>query len=192
MTQHTDPTAEQVQKPSLWARFQALSRGKKILATLIALIVIGVIGANVAPTESQDESESEEVATVEDDDAEAVEEDQDAGEASEEEAEITDYTVETVEGHAGEEVSITFDLPDHFTGGLMASAAQNTAREALSEAHDEHPGMYRYVVFIQGEDGLIANSAFEPSTLEGLDLDDATLNVFEHLDAGSAHPDLLD
>lgn len=87
---------------------------------------------------------------------------------------------------------IEFDLPDHFTAGLMASSAQRTAAERLEEAQSQYPDADRYYVWINGEDGPASNAAFEPETLDSLDLEDRTLNVFEHLDAGSAHPELLD
>lgn len=83
MTQHIDPTATEERKPSPWTRFMALSRGKKILAAIVALVIIGMFASNLSPTESQDESETEEAATVEPDDGtEATEDDQDdTGEA---------------------------------------------------------------------------------------------------------------
>lgn len=114
-------------------------------------------------------------------------------ETSEEEPETVDYTI-TLEEAFGDngEVRIEFDLPDHFTAGLMASSAQRTAADGLEEARAEYPDADRYYVWINGEDGPASNAAFEPETLDSLDLEDPTLNVFEHLDAGSAHPELLD
>ncbi|GAB3842109.1 hypothetical protein GCM10028800_01650 [Nesterenkonia populi] len=40
--------------------------------------------------------------------------------------------------------------------------------------------------------GSASNATFQPETVDSLDLEDRTLNVFKHLDAYSAHPELLD
>lgn len=132
---------------------------------------------------------------VHDEGAEAQEEEEDTTgeEAAEGAPEALAYTI-TLEEAFGDngEVRIEFDLPDHFTAGLMARSAQRTAAEGLADAREEYPNADRYYVWINGQEGPASNAAFQPETLDALDLEDPTLNVFEHLDAGSAHPELLD
>lgn len=148
-----------------------------------------VVNLGVRHQDDGDEEEEPEEEPEETDEAPAEDE--------AEEPEAADYEIRFDEdAWLGDEVWIEFELQDHFTGGLMASQAQHTAREGLQEAHEQYPDVYRYVVSIPSQDedssSWISNAAFEPETLEQLDLDDPTLNVFEHLDAGSAHPELLD
>lgn len=59
---------------------------------------------------------------------------------------------------------VEFDLPDHFTGGLIASQTQRTAAEGLREARDEYPITDRYYLWINGEDGPASNAAILPDT----------------------------
>ena len=129
----------------------------------------------------------------EDEDAEASESEKDA----EGEVETLDYEINyDPEAYLGAEVWIEFELEDHFTAGLMANQAQRTAADGLQAAYAEHPDADRYVVSIPSQDedsaSWLSNAAFDHVTVEDLDFEDPTLNVFEHLDAGSAHPDLLD
>lgn len=159
-------------------------------------LVLGLIGSFFADDEEDEEpDEAEQAEEQSGENAEASEEEDTSEdeEAAEEEPETVEYTI-TLEEAFGDngEVRIEFDLPDHFTAGLMASSAQRTAAEGLEDARAEYPDADRYYVWINGEDGPASNAAFEPETLDSLDLSDRTLNVFEHLDAGSAHPELLD
>lgn len=157
------------------------------------LIVLSPIGAFVGDSEDEETAEAQETkegaGVPEEDDASESD-----GEPTEEGPAAMDYEVRLDEDW--DEVWIEFELQDHFTSGLMAIRAQRTAREALAEAYEEYPDAGRYVVGIPSQDdessSWISNAAFQPETLASLDLDDRTLNVFEHLDAGSAHPELLD
>lgn len=191
MTTDQDQTAQAKaaapQKP-WYKRWWAIALG--------IFLVVGLIGSFFADDEEDDETaETGQAEEQDEENAEASEEEETSEdeEAAEEEPETVEYTI-TLEEAFGDngEVRIEFDLPDHFTAGLMASSAQRTAAEGLEEAQSEYPDADRYYVWINGEDGPASNAAFEPETLDSLDLEAPTLNVFEHLDAGSAHPELLD
>lgn len=159
-------------------------------------LIVGFIGSffSDADEEAEETAEAQESEEQDVDDTgtseeeEASEEDEEA--AEEEEPEVADYEIRLDEDW--DEAWIEFELQDHFTAGLMASQAQNTAREGLQEAYQEYPDAGRYVVMIERDGATQANAGFDPDTMAELDFDDRTLNVFEHLDAGSAHPGLLD
>ena len=141
MTQHTDPTAEQERKPSLWARFQALSRGKKILAAIVALVIIGMFASNLSPTESQDETETEEAATVgPDDDTEATDGDQDDAEEAED---VEPAPQETSDAYG--------DLPDDIDAQVEALGDLEAFDGAEVSHRTPEQGEVDHAIFISKE-----------------------------------------
>jgi len=176
---------------------------------ILVLIGVSLLNAIINPSDSDEEEVTEESdvqgpdstqqesngspAPDGEEDAEASESEKDA----EGEVETLDYEINyDPEAYLGAEAWIEFELQDHFTAGLMANQAQRTAADGLQAAYAEHPDADRYVVGIPSQDedsaSWLSNAAFDPVTVEDFDFEDPTLNVFEHLDAGSAHPDLLD
>lgn len=98
--------------------------------------------------------------------------------------------------------TVTFDVPDNFSAGLIASGAERATLDAIQHALAEHPGTGRVVV--EGTfpttddhgnttDTAILRPFYDRETIDRIDFDNhPAVDVWGIRDGGQVHPDLLD
>lgn len=136
--------------------------------------------------ETEDEASSESEATAEND------EDEDADEPEELPEERFDFREETWDGETT--VWVEFDIDDHFTRGLAASAAEGHTLDGIEIASQEYPNYDRISVNAYGETvdnlgnedrSILVVAVYERDTVERINFENrAMIDIWDARDAG--------
>lgn len=99
--------------------------------------------------------------------------------------------------------TVTFEIADNFSSGLIASGAQRATIDAIDHALAEHPDTGRVVVEgsfptvddhgNEDPDSVILRPFYDRATIDQIDFDNQhVVDIWAIRDGGMVHPDLLD